>query len=76
MTTRWGSAYLMIKCLLKLQEPIEELSLLSTELPILLAMWSSLEDICSVLEMPYSVTINLQTKSLNAWSIFKGVACT
>ena len=63
MTTRWGSTYLMIKRLLELGESIEELSLLSAEFDISLAMWSSLEDICSVLEMPYSATINLQTES-------------
>ena len=53
----------MIKRLLEMRESIEELSLLSAEFDISLAMWSSLEDICSVLEMPYSATINLQTES-------------
>ena len=64
MTTRWASTYLMIKSLLELREPIEELGLLSPELHISLAMWLSLEDIRSVLEMPYSVTVNLQVESL------------
>ena len=45
MTTRWGSTYLMIKRLLELLEFIEELSLLSAEFHISLAMRSSLEDI-------------------------------
>ena len=71
MTTRWASTYLMIKRLLELQESIEELSLLSPELHILLAMWSSLEDIGPVLEMPYSVTVNLQAKSLMPGAFFK-----
>ena len=57
MTTRWASTYLMIKRLLELRESIGELSLLSPELHISLAMWSSLEDIGSVLEIPYSVTV-------------------
>ena len=34
-------------------------------------MWSSLEDICSVLEMPYSATINLQTESLTPGAFLK-----
>ena len=76
MTTKWGSTYLMIKRLLELRESIEELSLLSAEFVISLAMWSSLEDICSVLEMPYSATINLQTKSLMPWSIFERMVRT
>ena len=71
MTTRWGSTYLMIKRLLELRESIEELSLLSAEFDISLAMWSSLEDICSVLEMPYSATINLQTESLTPGAFLK-----
>ena len=34
MTTRWGSTYLMIKCLLELRKSIEELSLVSAEFDI------------------------------------------
>ena len=34
-------------------------------------MWSSLEDIGSVLEMPYSVTINLQAESLTPGAFLK-----
>ena len=64
MATRWKSTYLMIKPLLELREPIKELSLLSAEIYVSLVMWSSLEGICFVLEMPYSVTVNLQTESL------------
>ena len=71
MTTRWASTYLMIKRLLELRESIGELSLLSPELHILLAMWSSLEDIGSVLEMPYSVTVNLQVESLTPGAFLK-----
>ena len=61
----------MIKRLSELRESIEELSLLFAEFDISLAMWSSLEDICSVLEMPCSATINLQTKSLTPGIILK-----
>ena len=71
MTTNWGATYLMIKRLLELRESIEELSLLSAEFDISLAMGSSLEDICSVLEMPYSATINLQTESLTPGAFLK-----
>ena len=71
MTTRWGSTYLMIKCLLELRESIEKLNLLSAEFDISLAMWSSLEDICSVVEMPYSATMYLQTKSLMPGAFLK-----
>ena len=52
MITRWDLIYLMIKRLLKLREPIEEISLLSAEIHISLAIWSSSEDIYSVFEMP------------------------
>ena len=38
MTTRWAPTYLMIKRLLELRESTRELSLLSPELHILLAM--------------------------------------
>ena len=61
----------MIKRLLELRESIEELSLLSAEHDISLAMWSSLEDICFVLKMPYSATINLQTESLTPGAFLK-----
>ena len=71
MTTRWASTYLMIKRLLELRESIGELSLLSPELHISLAMWSSLDDIGSVLEMPYSVTVNLQAESLTPGAFLK-----
>ena len=76
MTTRWGSTYLMIKRFLELRESIEELSLLSAEFDISLAMWSSLEDICSVLEMPYSATINLRTESLTPGAFLKKMVRT
>ena len=71
MITRWGSTYLMIKRLLELLEFIEELSLLSAEFHISLAMRFSLEDICSVLEMPYSAATNLQTESLTPGAFLK-----
>ena len=71
MTSRWGSTYLMIRRLLELRESTEELSLLSAEFDISLAMWSSLEDICSVLEMPYSAIINLHTESLTPGAFLK-----
>ena len=71
MTTRWGSTYLMIKRLLELRESIEVLSLLSAEFDISLAMRPSLKDICSVLEMPYSATMHLQTESLTPGAFLK-----
>ena len=52
----------MIKGLLELRESIEELNLLSAVVYISFAMWSSLEDIRSVLEMPCSLTVNLQAE--------------
>ena len=61
----------MTKCLLKLRESIKELSLLSAELHISFALWSSLEDIRSVIERPYSVTINLQAESLTPKAYLK-----
>ena len=71
MITRWGSTYLMIKRLSELREFIEELSLLSAEFDISLAVWSSLEDICSVVEMPYSATMYLQTEFLPPGAFLK-----
>ena len=64
MTTRWASTYLTIKRLLEQQESIGELSLLFPEFNLSLAMGSSLEDMSSVLEMPYSVAVNLQAEPL------------
>ena len=69
----------MIKRLLEVREYIGELNLLSPELHISLAMWSSLEDMRSVLKMPYSVIVNLQTESLTPgaflleWCAFKQI---
>ena len=71
MTTRWASTYLIIKRLLEQQESIGELSLLSPELHISLAIWSTLEDMPSVLEMPYSVIVNLQAESLTPGAFLK-----
>ena len=71
ITTRWASTYLMIKRLFELRESIGELSLLSLELHISLAMCSSLEDMRSVLEIPYSVTVNLQAESLTSEAFLK-----
>ena len=52
----------MIKGLLELRESIEELNLLSAVVYISFGMWSSLEDIRFVLEMPCSLTVNLQAE--------------
>ena len=71
MTTKWALTYLMIKRLLELRESIRELRLLAPELDISLAMWSTLEDIRSVLEIPYSVTVNVQAESLSPGAFLK-----
>ena len=71
MITRWDLTYLMIKRLLKLREPIEEISLLSAEIHISLAIWSSSEDIFSVFEMPYFVTVMLQNECLTPGAFLK-----
>ena len=71
MTIRRASTYLLIKHLLELRESIGESSLLSPKLHISLAMWSSIEDMRSVLEMTYSVTVNLQAESLTPGGFLK-----
>ena len=71
MATRWGSTYKMIKRLTELREAIEELGVLSPELHISSTMWSGLEVLCSVLEMPYSVTLKLQAESLTCGDFIK-----
>ena len=71
VTARRGSTYLMIKRLFEMLESIKKLSMLFAEFDISLAMWSSFEDICSVLEMPYSATINLRTESSTPGALLK-----
>jgi len=71
MATRWGSTYLMLMRILELRESIEELAVLAPELHLSSTTWSSLEELLSVLEMPYNVTLKLQAENLTSGGFMK-----
>ena len=71
MATRWGSTYLMIKRFLELRNSIEELGVVSPELHLSSTTWSSLEELLSVLEVPYAVTLKLQAENLTSGVFMK-----
>ena len=81
VVTRWGSTYLMIKHLLELREGIKELCVLAPELLILSTMWFSLEELQSVLEVPYILTVKLQAENITSgvfmkeWCSLKRTMC-
>ena len=69
--TRWGTTYLMIKRLLELRNSIEELGVLSPEFHLSTVTWSSLNELLSVLEGPYAVTLKLQAEDLSSGVFMK-----
>ena len=70
-STRWGSTCLMIKRLLELQNSIEELGVLSPEFHLSTATWSSLNELLSIPEGPYAVTLKLQAIDLTSGVFMK-----
>ena len=71
IATRRGSTYLMIKRFLELQDSIEELGVVSPEFHISSTTWSSLEELFSLLEIPYAVTLKLQAENLTCGVFIK-----
>ena len=61
----------MIQRLFELRNSIEELGVLSSDLHISAATWSSLQELFGVLEMPYSVTVKIQAESLTSGGFMK-----
>ena len=67
----WGSTFLMIQHLFELRNSIEELGVLSSDISA--AMWSSLQELFGVLEMLYSVNVNIRAESLTSGGFKSGV---
>ena len=62
--TRWGSTYMMINRLLQLKGIIQDYAAAASELHASGSTWASMKIIAEVLELPYLVTVRLQSIEL------------
>jgi Asp-tRNA(Asn)/Glu-tRNA(Gln) amidotransferase C subunit len=62
--TRWGSTYMMLSRLLQLKAIIQDYAAAASELHASDRTWTSMESIAEVLELPYQVTVRLQSVEL------------
>lgn len=68
--TRWGSSY-MLKRVIALKEYIDDYAAAAPELQIREGMWAEIRNLCDILELPYAVTIRLQSSSLTPDNFLK-----
>lgn len=69
--TRWGSSYKMLRRILELKNYIEDYAAAAPELHIGEDMWTKVQKLADVLELPYAVTVRLQSSSLTAGTFMK-----